>query len=87
MKDNASLLQRWLDSKNLEAEKLNEANMFYDQIAEMKAATGLRRPRSSETLESALSGNGYLNGSPQLAAPVDGTARQTQETVHLNPNG
>jgi len=87
MKDNASLLQRWLDSKNLEAEKLNEANMFYDQIAEMKAATGLRRPRSSETLESGLSGNGYLNGSPRPGAPADGTAPPMQETVHLNPNG
>lgn len=84
MKDNASLLQRWLDSKNLEAEKLNEANIFYDQIAEMKAASSLRRPRSSETLES---GNGYVNGSSRTAAPVAGMAPQTQEIVRLNPNG
>ncbi|KAF8529489.1 ATG16-domain-containing protein [Gautieria morchelliformis] len=84
MKDNASLLQRWLDSKNLEAERLNEANVFYDQIAEMKAASHLRRPRSSETLES---GNGHVNGSSRTAAPVPGMAPQTQETVHLNPNG
>ena len=84
MKDNASLLQRWLDSKNLEAEKLNEANIFYDQIAEMKATSSLRRPRSSETLES---GNGYVNGSSRTAALVAGTVPQTQETVHLNPNG
>lgn len=84
MKDNASLLQRWLDSKNLEAEKLNEANIFYDQIAEMKAASNLRRPRSSEKLES---GNGFVNGSSRTTMAAAGMAPQTQEIVNLNPNG
>ncbi|KAF8527854.1 ATG16-domain-containing protein [Hysterangium stoloniferum] len=84
MKDNASLLQRWLDSKNLEAERLNDANLFYDQIAEMKAGANLRQIHSSENLES---GNGRVNGNSRTTATATGVAPPTQETVHLIPNG
>lgn len=31
-KDNAKLLQRWLDAKQAEANKLNEANEFYEDL-------------------------------------------------------
>lgn len=31
-KDNAKLLQRWLDAKQVEANKMNEANEFYEDI-------------------------------------------------------
>ncbi|GJJ09428.1 hypothetical protein Clacol_003650 [Clathrus columnatus] len=84
MKDNASLLQRWLDSKNLEAERLNEANVFYDQMAEMHAAAAIRRPLSSDTIGS---GNGPVNGNSRAIPMGLTTALQAQETVHLNPNG
>lgn len=85
MKDNASLLQRWLDSKNLEAERLNEANMFYDQMAEIRAGAVLRTPSSS--LDAIGSGNGSVNGSSRATQMGLITALQTQEIVHLNPNG
>ncbi|KIJ45487.1 hypothetical protein M422DRAFT_29626 [Sphaerobolus stellatus SS14] len=84
MKDNASLLQRWLDSKNLEAERLNEANLFYDQIAEMKAAAGLRQPRSTETIES---GNGHLNGINRGSLGGSSTGPLTEEVAPQTPNG
>lgn len=84
MKDNASLLQRWLDNKNLEAERLNEANMFYDQMAEIRAAAVLRTPSS---LDAVGSGNGSVNGSSRPTQMGLTTALQTQEIVHLNPNG
>jgi len=84
MKDNASLLQRWLDSKNLEAERLNEANLFYDQIAEMKAAAGLRQPASTENFES---GNGHLNGSTRGMPAGQSMGLPTQEAAPLTPNG
>lgn len=84
MKDNASLLQRWLDNKNLEAERLNEANMFYDQMAELRATAVINRPLSSDTVGS---GNGPLNGNSRATQMGLTAALQTQETVHLNPNG
>lgn len=31
-KDNAKLLQRWLDAKQAEANKMNEANQFYENM-------------------------------------------------------
>jgi autophagy-related protein 16-1 len=31
-KDNAKLLQRWLDAKQAEANKMNEANNFYEDM-------------------------------------------------------
>jgi autophagy-related protein 16 len=31
-KDNAKLLQRWLDAKQAEATKMNEANQFYENM-------------------------------------------------------
>lgn len=31
-KDNAKLLQRWLDAKQVEANKMNEANEFYETM-------------------------------------------------------
>lgn len=83
MKDNASLLQRWLDSKNLEAERLNEANMFYDQIAEIRAGAVLRTP----SLDGVGSGNGPANGNSRVTQMGLTPALQTQEIVHLNPNG
>jgi autophagy-related protein 16 len=31
-RDNAKLLQRWLDAKQVEANKMNEANEFYEDM-------------------------------------------------------
>jgi autophagy-related protein 16-1 len=31
-RDNAKLLQRWLDAKQTEANKMNEANIFYEDM-------------------------------------------------------
>lgn len=35
-RDNASLLQRWLDRMNDEAEKMNEGNLFLQEVEQRK---------------------------------------------------
>ncbi|EEB87311.1 hypothetical protein MPER_15395, partial [Moniliophthora perniciosa FA553] len=37
-KDNAKLLQRWLDAKQAEANKMNEANEFYEDMQSRRQA-------------------------------------------------
>jgi autophagy-related protein 16 len=37
-KDNAKLLQRWLDTKQAEANQVNEANDFYEEMRSQKQA-------------------------------------------------
>jgi hypothetical protein len=48
-RDNASLLQRWLDRMNDEAEKMNEGNRFLQEVEQRK---GTRE----ETLPAELAG-------------------------------
>lgn len=36
-RDNASLLQRWLDRMNSEAEKMNEGNRFLEEVEQRKS--------------------------------------------------
>jgi phosphoglycerate-specific signal transduction histidine kinase len=37
-RDNASLLQRWLDRMNDEAEKMNEGNRFLQEVEQRKGS-------------------------------------------------
>ncbi|KAF6766406.1 autophagy protein 16-domain-containing protein [Ephemerocybe angulata] len=72
-RDNAKLLQRWLDAKNAEADKMNEVNEFYE---EMKT----RQVNPS-------SGNGdrlQYNHHPRTK---DGVSSPTARTADLTPNG
>lgn len=39
-RDNASLLQRWLDRMNSEAERMNEGNLFLQDVEKQRAAAG-----------------------------------------------
>lgn len=39
-RDNASLLQRWLDRARDEADKVNEANKFLEEIQQRKGGHG-----------------------------------------------
>jgi autophagy-related protein 16 len=80
-KDNASLLSRWIDKMNLEAEKVNEANIFYQDMKSKHEATATVQKPSD------LSGNGVANGtSRSTKSPVSGS-QSTNQTLNLNPNG
>ena len=50
-RDNASLLQRWLDRMNDEAEKMNEGNRFLQEVEQRKGAREetLAEAESAET--------------------------------------
>jgi len=92
-KDNASLLSRWLDKMHDEAERMNSANDFYEDMKNRgwntessPGGTGIdSRRRPSEDSESWSQPNAedsyrhYRNGPlPEL---------QQQNLLHLSPNG
>ena len=80
-KDNASLLSRWIDKMNLEAEKLNEANLFYEDLKtqhdQLTSALG-----DLPTSGTKLSGNGVANGTGK--SPATGS---TLGLSSKSPNG
>jgi len=75
-KDNAKLLQRWLDAKQVEANKMNQANEFYE---EMRSRRDTVLEWQNGAASDALSESG--NGSAR-----DGTQSLLEE-VDLTPNG
>jgi autophagy-related protein 16 len=92
-RDNAKLLQRWLDAKQAEVNRMNEANDFYEDMRTRHQASASR-----ETLEApagpgdhtdalATSGNGSVNGEEVAAGTKDGTRFQQEKGVNLTPNG
>jgi autophagy-related protein 16 len=93
-RDNAKLLQRWLDAKQAEVNRVNEANEFYEDLrTRHQAATN-----SPEVPEAAAntgdhtdaqgpSGNGSVNGEEVAAGTKDGTRFQQEKGVSLTPNG
>jgi autophagy-related protein 16 len=93
-RDNAKLLQRWLDAKQVEVNRMNEANDFYEDMRTRHQASA----NSQETLEAAAgpgdhtdtqatSGNGSANGEEVAAGTKDGTRFQQEKGVNLTPNG
>lgn len=48
-RDNASLLQRWLDRMNDEAEKMNEGNRFLQEVEQRRGAKEDATPLSSSS--------------------------------------
>jgi len=93
-RDNAKLLQRWLDAKQAEVNRMNEANDFYEDMRTRHQASA----NSRETLEAAAgpgdhtdaqatSGNGSVNGEEVAAGTKDGTRFQQEKGVNLTPNG
>ncbi|KAF8922345.1 ATG16-domain-containing protein [Mucidula mucida] len=97
LKDNAKLLQRWLDAKQAEANKMNEANEFYENMRTrhqtvsnwrdetLGAATPSNGADSSS--QTSESGNGDLNGVAKQTETKDGTLSQTEKGMDPTPNG
>ena len=98
VKDNAKLLQRWLDTKQEEVNKMNEANEFYqgmrsnrDQVTtESISPTGASGSGTFEPTNGTparLSGNDQLNGTTSTAKTTDGTTSSGENSLSLTPNG
>jgi len=85
-KDNAKLLQRWLDAKQAEANKMNEANEFYENLKSQHQTVIAWRNGGTDSASS-VSGNEELNDEEMLSIPKNGTSSPLQMGVSLTPNG
>ena len=93
-RDNAKLLQRWLDAKQAEVNRMNEANDFYEDMRTRHQASANSR-EGQETAAGpgdhsdgqSTSGNGSVNGEEVAAGTKDGTRFQQEKGVNLTPNG
>ncbi|KAJ7225766.1 ATG16-domain-containing protein [Mycena pura] len=94
-KDNAKLLQRWLDTKQAEANKMNEANEFYENMRSRHQTVLTWRDGSTDDAangadsasQSSVSGNGEEEGEEQPTQRKDGTPSPAAKGVDLTPNG
>jgi autophagy-related protein 16-1 len=93
-RDNAKLLQRWLDAKQAEVNRMNEANDFYEDMrtrhqgsANTREASDVAPNPGDHTDAQRLSGNGSVNGEEVGAGTKDGTRFQQEKGVNLTPNG
>lgn len=94
VKDNAKLLQRWLDAKQEEVNKMNEVNEFYQDMRSRRETTPRTGTESStDNLDSdpnhkpSVSGNEEVNGTAEAAKTTDGTTSQEETLVNPIPNG
>ncbi|KAJ7835296.1 ATG16-domain-containing protein [Mycena leptocephala] len=93
-KDNAKLLQRWLDAKQTEANKMNEANEFYENMRSRHQTVLTWRDGSADDAngadsasQSSVSGNGDAEEGEQPTRKKDGTPSPAAKAVDLTPNG
>jgi len=95
-KDNAKLLQRWLDAKQAEVNKMNEVNEFYENMKSRKEneANSRKSPITSDgntdiqsLLQEQESGNGEARRNSGSTTMTDGTPSHTEKNVTLTPNG
>ena len=95
-KDNAKLLQRWLDAKQAEVNKMNAANEFYEDMQSRRQATTLNsNPSSSsedrsadvQSLSESESGNGEDGTESGSATTRDGIQSPEETSVNQTPNG
>ena len=89
-KDNATLLQRWLDAKQTEVNKMNEANDFYEDMRTRHQANANSRDGSDTTgtgSDPHVSGNGTARAEDVGAGTRNGTTSSGQKGVSLTPNG
>jgi autophagy-related protein 16 len=93
-RDNAKLLQRWLDAKQVEVNRMNEANDFYEDMRTRHQAVANWREGPEAAASpgdhadaQATSGNGSVNGEEVAAGTKDGTRFQQEKGVNLTPNG
>ena len=98
VKDNAKLLQRWLDTKQEEVNKMNEANEFYQDMRSKRerdttestsptGASGSGAPEQTNGTPERLSGNDQLNGTASTVKTTDGTTSSGENSLSLTPNG
>ncbi|KAN0100799.1 Autophagy protein 16 (ATG16) domain containing protein [Tylopilus felleus] len=88
-KDNAKLLQRWLDDKQSQANKMNEAMDFYEDmrsrhqaVVNWRGTDGPPAPPSGTA-----SGNGVRPGESTESTTTDGQRSRTQTNQDQSPNG
>ena len=93
-RDNAKLLQRWLDAKQTEVNRMNEANEFYEDMRTRHQTVANSREAQEATANpgdhadaQGSSGNGSVNGEEVTAGTKDGTRFQQEKAVNLTPNG
>jgi len=93
-KDNAKLLQRWLDAKQAEANKMNEANEFYENmrsrhhtVLTWRDGAGDDANGADTASQSSVSGNGDAEEGEQPMRKKDGTPSPAAKAVDLTPNG
>ena len=95
-KDNAKLLQRWLDAKQVEANRMNEANEFYenmrskhDTVLSWREGSGPDVAGSAPASDSnfPLSGKGLGDHQVMGAMTKNGPLSPTSKVVDLTPNG
>jgi len=101
-KDNAKLLQRWLDAKQAEANRMNEANEFYESMRSRRDEVLSWRDNShngdvnlpadavaSSGASRPTSGSGKGSGSLQSQATTtkNGPLSPTSKRVDQTPNG
>ncbi|EKM60910.1 uncharacterized protein PHACADRAFT_247131 [Phanerochaete carnosa HHB-10118-sp] len=94
-KDNAKLLQRWLDAKQAEVNRMNEANQLYEELQSRKQAM-LNSKKGSTTsdeasealsLDDQSSGNGESRRSSGSTTTRNGTLSPTEKEPSKTPNG
>ncbi|OJT12609.1 Protein tipD [Trametes pubescens] len=93
-KDNAKLLQRWLDAKQAEVNRMNEANDFYEDLqTRRQAALNKQAGANGDDMGDAAStttngsGNGEDRRETGSATTTDGTPSLAETDVNLTPNG
>ena len=98
-KDNAKLLQRWLDAKQVEANRMNEANEFYENMRSRHdtvlswrdgsgpdaVGSGVSAPTSDSNFS--LSGKGSGDHQAMTMMTKNGLLSPTSKVVDLTPNG
>jgi autophagy-related protein 16 len=87
-KDNAKLLQRWLDDKQSQANKMNEANDFYEDMrSRHQAVINWRDGGEASGNGTSVSGNGIKEGEATAETSTDGTKLQGETTSEQTQNG
>ncbi|KIM67111.1 hypothetical protein SCLCIDRAFT_1210590 [Scleroderma citrinum Foug A] len=94
VKDNAKLLQRWLDDKQTQANKMNEANDFYEDMRSRHQAVvswqgqgQSQSPSSSGVLAGSRPGNGVREGEGKTETTTAGQRSQPEMPQNQSPNG
>jgi autophagy-related protein 16-1 len=87
-KDNAKLLQRWLDAKQAEANKMNEANQFYETMrTKHQTVLSWQDPHIDSTHTNTSLGKAVGQDSNHSMQTKDGIFYQTQNLMEQTPNG